>query len=588
MTGDELQKLFGRAISCLENNDLDAAEDLIESVIERIPDSAEAFHVLGLIAMKRGEIRQAGRWFERAANSSADEAKYHYNYGVVLQQMGEMSRAVAAYEKALALDPYHIEARNNLAAALRDTFCLYSAEKHAREVLSSHPQNVNAWNNLGSILRDQGRIEEALDAYRRALSCGKPNSVVHSNLLLCMHYRPECNAGEIFKEHQRWAAIHCGHLKRMSPKELGDSFPKRLSIGYVSADFRSHSVAFFLKPLLYHHDRNRFTIYCYDSGTRSDTTTDWFRKLPVTWREIHHLTDEAAARQIREDGIHILVDCSGHTDGNRLKVFAMKPAAVQVTYLGYPNTTGLSEIDYRLTDAVADPVGEPTPATEALFRLPDGFLCYRPPDNAPSVNLLPALCNGHITFGCFSSIPKLNTQVLELWAKLLLALPSAVLMLKARQFKDTGVAASVESFFVKKRVLNNRIRIVGETSSVSDHLRWYQQVDIALDPFPYNGTTSTYEALFMGVPVITLKGKTHAGRVGASIMTRVGLSEFAVSTLQRYIELASFLSRNLELLSRIRASLRQKLMACNDGVAFTRQIESAFRHMWEKRCLRGR
>ena len=579
------QELFARAVQRFEKEDVNGAEDLLKTLIDHTPDHAEAYHLLGLIVLKRGDRRCAGAFFKKAASCAPEQAKYHYNYGTVLQNMGEIRPAISAYESALAVEPDHAETHNNLGAALRDIFQLSRSEKHIRTALELQPENVSARNNLASVLRDQGRIGTALATYRETLARDPHNHITHSNLLLCMHYMPDYDVQEVFGEHKRWATLHGSQFFRMNHTPDKYTSGKRpLFIGFVSADFDTHSVAFFLKPLLHHLNRSEFTVFCYNAGSKEDNTTRWFKQLPVVWRDIFDLSDAAAAARIRQDGIDILVDCSGHTDGHRLKVFAMKPAPIQVTYLGYPDTTGLSEMDFRFTDPWADPLDDSTPSSETLFHLPNGFLCYRPPEGTPPVNSLPAINNGYITFGSFNDIPKLNRHVLELWSKLLLEVPSAVLLLKTRQFNDMDVAVQFRNFFVNRGISINRIRIIGEVTGILNHLRWYHHVDVALDPYPYNGTTATYEALIMGVPVITCKGRVHAGRVGHSIMSRMGLSEFVVSSPKKYIALAAYLSRNLDLLSRLRPSLRDTVMARNDGAVFTKQVENAFQQMWERWC----
>ena len=580
MNTEEINNLFSAAAARYQNGDLDGARTHLQSIIRQAPETAEAHHLLGIIALMKNRLQTARDAFEQASGREPETAKYVYNYGVVLQRLGETDRAIDAYERTLAIDPDYPGARNNLGAALRDTLQFNRSEHHLKKALATGRDSSNVWNNLGSVLRDQGRIEAAIDAYQKALTCDSPNAVAHSNLLLCLHYLPTVDAEAIFNAHLQWAGVHCPHDSPIFKEPLPDSRNRRLRIGYVSADFYAHSVSFFLKSILQNQDRETFTVYCYHAGSKTDQTTAWFKQRPVVWRDIHHLNDLETAQQIRKDGVDILIDCSGHTDGNRLKMFALKPAPLQVTYL---DTTGLSAIDFRLTDAWADPPEAPTPASETLIRMPGGFLCYEPPNAAPEVDELPAVKNGYLTFGSFNSVPKLNSHVLDIWGRLLQKIPSAKLLLKARQFHDESVAKYYLDRFCKRGVSGERIEITGPTSGIEKHFRWYNRVDVALDPFPYNGTTSTYDALYMGVPVISLKGYTHAGRVGHSILSRMGLSQLVADADDRYIAVGAFLAQNLDTLSRLRRSLRDTVIAQNDGKEFARLMESVLLQLWQSR-----
>jgi len=583
MNTESIDTIFSEAVTQYQNGNLSGAEKDLRAIIRQAPETAEAHHLLGIMALAQKRLQSARDAFEQAACCSPGTAKYIYNYGVVLQRLGETDGAVQAYERTLAIDPDYPGARNNLGVALRDTMQFARAEYHLKKALAAGGDSSHVWNNLGSVLRDQGRIASAIDAYRKASICDGPNAVAGSNLLLCLHYLPTVDVEAIFDAHRQWAGTHCPDDSPVFKETLPVVNHRRLRIGYVSADFITHSVSFFLKPIVQNHDRELFDVYCYHTGGKKDATTAWFQQLPVVWRDIHGLSDPDAARQIRKDGVDILIDCSGHTDGNRLKMFALKPAPLQITYLGYPDTTGLSAMDFRLTDAWADPTEAPTPASETLIRVPDGFLCYTPPSAAPQVGELPAVKNGYITFGSFNTVPKLNSHVLDVWGRLLQRIPTAKLLLKARQFYDESVSKYYLERFRKRGVSGERIEIIGPTSGVEAHFRWYNRVDVALDPFPYNGTTSTYDALYMGVPVISLKGYAHAGRVGHSILARMGLSQLVADADDRYIAMAEFLSENLDLLTRLRGSLRDTAIAQNNGRDFTRRMERVLLRLWHDR-----
>jgi protein O-GlcNAc transferase len=438
------------------------------------------------------------------------------------------------------------------------------------------------------LLQAQGDLDAAVTAYRQALTLDPDFADAHSNLLLCLHYRPDVDAAELFAEHQRWGEQHGAPLAAMIATHANARDPKRrLRIGYVSPDFRAHSVSHFIAPVLAHHERRHFEVYCYYNAHQVDATTERLKGLADHWRNIAHLTDAEVAALIGQDGIDILVDLAGHTAHNRLLLFARKPAPIQVTYLGYPDTTGLATIDYRLTDALTDPPGASERFhTEALVRLSQGFLTYQPSAESPPVNALPTLGGDQITFGSFNNAAKLNTAVIALWAQILRALPHAHLILKAAQLGDADTAERFRQRFAEHAIAPERLQILGAFASEGDHLKAYHGIDIALDPFPYNGTTTTCEALWMGVPVITLAGQTHAGRVGLSVLTQAGLSELITPTPEAYVERAIELAKDLPRLQALRQGLRARLAASAlcDAHGFTQALETAYREMWERYC----
>jgi predicted O-linked N-acetylglucosamine transferase (SPINDLY family) len=328
-------------------------------------------------------------------------------------------------------------------------------------------------------------------------------------------------------------------------------------------------------------------LFCYAETKQPDFITNRIRELSDHWRPTVGLTDTAVAEQVRADGIDILVDLAGHTCDNRLLVFAHKPAPIQITWLGYPNTTGMPVMDYRFTDEIADPPG---PAdhyhSERLIRLPRGFLCYGPPDNAPGVSDLPVRQTNRLTFGSFNNLPKLNAEVIGLWSQILQGVPNACLLLKSKQFADEQTRQRFVDLFSVQGIAAERVILLPRVSSTGGHLAVYQQVDIGLDPFPYNGTTTTCEALWMGVPVITLRGSRHSGRVGASILTRVGLSDLITDSPEQYVRLAMELAQDTDGLERLRATLRARMQAsplCN-GRMFARSMENTFKILWKNWC----
>ena len=366
-----------------------------------------------------------------------------------------------------------------------------------------------------------------------------------------------------------------------NPRDPG----RRLRVGYVSPDFRRHSVSYFLEPLLAAHDRAGFEIFCYAEVIQPDEVTARLQRHADHWLITAGMPDDALAARIRADGIDILIDLAGHTAGNRLPLFARRPAPIQATWLGYPNTTGLPAIDYRLADAISDPPGwGDALASETLLRLPGGFLCFGPPVHAPPPGVPPCLAAGAVTFGSFNNPAKISLPTIESWSAILKRLPDARLLLKSRQLVDAMTWVLLRTRFAERGIPANRVDMLGFQADTVSHLEVYHRVDIALDPFPYNGATTTCEALWMGVPVVTLAGDRHAARVGASLLSRVGLDGLIAASRDEYVERAVDLAGDRERLAALRSTLRPDMAASSlcDATAFARGVEAAYRGIWER------
>ena len=420
-----------------------------------------------------------------------------------------------------------------------------------RQAIGIKPDYAEGHSNLGVALADQGKHDEAIAALSQA-TCIEPNlAEAFSNLLLCLNYDNKSTADRLCVAHREWDERYGQQVSRLTVHTNDHEVGRRLRIGYVSPDFRTHSVAYFLEPLLKEHDRQAVEVFCYAEVKRPDTVTTDLQELADHWRMTVGLSDDELAERIRADGIDILVDLAGHTANNRLRVFARKPAPVQVTWLGYPNTTGLEAIDYRLVDAVTDPVGETDAcASETLVRLDGGFLCYGALKDAPEPIVPPFLKTGTVTFGSFNNPAKLSAVTLEVWAELLSRLPQARLLLKGEPFADAPTRALFLARLGERGVAAERVELVAWLPVAATHLALYHQMDIALDPFPDNGTTTTCEALWMGIPVVTLRGDRHAGRVGASLLTQIGLTDLIANSVEEYLEIAVALAHNPERLER--------------------------------------
>ncbi len=404
---------------------------------------------------------------------------------------------------------------------------------------------------------------------------------------MTLHYVPNPDNNSIYEKHCAWAKKYTAATLNNRTFHNECDPEKELRIGYVSPDFRAHSVAYFLEPILANHDKKSIRIYCYSAVVSPDETTERFKDLTHSWKSIVGLSDDDVASCIFNDQIDILVDLAGHTGNNRLLIFSRKLAPVQVSYLGYPNTTGLSTIDYRLTDAFADPPGSTDEwYTEKLVRVDPTTWCYRPSFRTPEIDKLPVLKKGHITFGSFNAFYKLNEIVFALWEKFLRELPTSQLFLKSRSLADPVIREKIFERFQASGISQERITLNQRESSHQRHLERYHEVDIALDSFPYNGTTTTCEALYMGVPVITLEGKDHRSRVGVSLLNQVQLQHLIARNEEEYVEIACSLASKVADLAELRNNLRARMEASPlmDEAGFTQGLENTYREMWQKWC----
>jgi predicted O-linked N-acetylglucosamine transferase (SPINDLY family) len=554
------------------------------------PSLAVAHFSEGTILAKLGDLDGAAACMREALARQPDYIDALNNLGFVYIRMRKRAEAIECLRKVVRINPAMVAARNNLAIVLWQEGHLEEAADCLREALRSQPDLGEAHNNLGNVLREQGQVQEAVECFRQTFERWPDYHTSANNMLFSLHYLSGQEPDSLFARHKQWGDSVAGRFSETQRWTNIRDPDRRLRIGYVSPDFWTHSVSCFFEPLLMQHDAQKVEITCYANVDQEDATTLRLKSAAHHWRKVNGLNEEQLAAQIRADGIDILVDLAGHTAGNRLLAFARRPAPVQVTYLGYPATTGLPTIDYRFTDAEADPLGETERFhTEELVRLPHGFLCYQPRAEADlPVRPPPCTTAGHVTFGSFNNLPKTTPAVVALWARILHAVPGSRLVMKNRSFQDAATRERYAVQFAGHGIASDRLTFAGRIASVDEHLTWYHRLDIALDPFPYNGTTTTCEALWMGVPVITLAGRLHAGRVGVSLLTRVGLPELIAGNEDDYIQRAVELANAPDRLQTLRATLRQRLRASSlcDGPGFARDVEAAYREMWRRWCSR--
>ncbi len=548
------------------------------------PAFVEALTNLGLALLQGGSIGEAVLHLQEAVGLRPDVAEIHNNLGMALLHQGEPEQAVVHFRQAVRLKPELASAHNNLGMALAAQGMPDEALTCYARAAQPAPENVGALANLGNAYKDQGRLGEAIGCYQKALARQPENARLHSNLLLARNYQLGVDPLEILREAHRYAALHAAPWTvTVPPHPVPSGAERRFRIGYVSGDFRDHPVAYFLEPILATHDHQRFEVFCYADVPTPDGTTERLQGYADHWRSLVGLSDEQAAALIRHDQIDILVDLAGHTGGNRLLVFARKPAPVQASYLGYLGTTGLAAIDYYITDAHADPPGlTEAHFQERLMRLPGCAFCYRPGDAPPPNPELPARRCGQVTFGSLNNVAKLSEEVLTLWAQVLAAVPGSRLMLP--RGAGRGACDWLRDVLARLGIAPERLLLADRTATRFDYLRLYQAIDLCLDPFPYNGVTTTSDALCMAVPVLTLAGRTTVSRQGVRFLRGVGLQELIAPTPAAYARLAIELAGDLARLEALRSGLRERMMGSplTDAGRFTGELEATYCRMWDE------
>ena len=565
---------------------LDESIAYFNKVLEKNPNFADAYTGLGTVFQEKGRLDEAIKYFEKALQLNSSSADIYFNLGTLLQLKNEIDKAIIYYEKAVQINPNLTEAYYNLGNIFKYTNKLDKAIFYYQEAIRIDPRYINAYNNIGNILKDQGKLNEAEEFYRIALQI-KPDNVIHSNLLLTMNYNPRHDAQTIFSEHLRFAKQYAEPLSStISLYRNKRSLNRRLKIGYVSPDFKRHPIASFIEPVLVSHNRKYVEVFCYSDVRVQDEVTRRIQGYTDQWRNIAGMSDEKAAEQIRKDEIDILIDLTGHTANNRLLLFVHKPVPIQVSWIGYLATTGLSTIDYKIVDSYTNPPGKTEHFyTEKLIRMPECFLCYMPDRDSPEVRSLPALSTEHITFGSFNNSAKVSHEVISIWSKILKAIPKSHLILKTFSFSDKTIFRYTMDLFIQRGIEAERIALQS-WDPFPKHLESYNLVDIGLDPFPFNGATTTCEAMWMGVPVITLAGTVYHSSVGISLLTNVGLHELVAKTSDEYISIAVNLANDLKRLQSLREHLREMMSyspLC-DGKKFTADLEKCYSKMWKTWC----
>ena len=610
--------------------DLQVAVDYFLKALQRDQRNADVYHNLGETYRHLGDTGKALPCFAKAIElrpelfvayrSAADTALAAADKAETPQHAAELKRlslqyrrklgellhknrhveAIGVFREALATDPFDVETLRKLGNCLYDNGYVSEAVEMFRRAIAIDPRDAATFSHLGVALYQLRRWDEDQEAFREALNIDPTHKIARSNLATCdlMHmlYEDGFTPDEIYRRHRQWGEETTAELAATAAAEAKPFTntrdpDRKLRVAFISGDFRNHPVAHFFRPLLTHLDRGKIDIYCYTEQERTSEYTPILQKLGGTWRISSVTASDAALRkQLRDDAIDIAVELSGQTAGTRLTALAIRSTPVAASWLGYPATTGLPTIDWQITDALADPPGAERYYSEKLLRLPDGFLCYTPSVETPlPVAPSPALARGTITFGSFNNLLKVTPATAHCWGRILAAVPQARLVLKGRYLVDPVARTSLSEQFGAAGADLNRIELRVQNNDTAGHLAVYNEIDIALDPLVYNGTTTTCEALWMGVPVVTMIGERHAARVSFDLLSRIGLSELAAADVDGYVALAVQLAGDLPRLQRLRAEMRDRMQQSPlcDQQRFARQFEAGLREMWRDWCVRA-
>eukprot|EP01065_Artemidia_motanka_P045846 TRINITY_DN6819_c0_g1_i1.p1 TRINITY_DN6819_c0_g1~~TRINITY_DN6819_c0_g1_i1.p1 ORF type:complete len:843 (+),score=248.75 TRINITY_DN6819_c0_g1_i1:104-2632(+) len=621
-----------------------AAIGLYQESVMAKPDYAEAYYNLGVAYSEQNMLQQSTYFYLMAVHFKPGYAEAWNNLGIVYRMSGVLDRAMVCFEKALDLSNHtFVQTMNSLALLYAMQGRLDPALKLLRKAVELEPMYAEAHNNLGVILRDEGNMHDALACYDRCLAITPQAENAAQNKLLALNFSDEHTLQQIQDAHLSWGRRilqqYGDHDPRPHTNDRALPRTRPLKVGYVSPDFYLHSVSYFSHHLLRHHDSARVEVHCFSNTAQADSKTFAFRRLVPAerWHDVTGKDAKTCAEFIRSLQIDILVDLTGHTASCRLDIFALKPAPVQVSWIGYPNTTGLSTIDYRITDPQADPAFvQAEHYAETLYRLPETFICYCPDtreyydtigeapepgrgggvstkaesfqtgpelleseeryalnyrgDLAAHVAVAPHVDNGYVTFGCFNNMAKINPHVARVWAAILKQVPDCRLLLKSKPFAEERVREQMKAMLSAEGADLSRVELVGLVPFHYNHLQYYERLDVALDCFPYAGTTTSCEALWMGVPMVTLRGEAHATNVGASLLTSIGIPELIAGTPAEYVDIAVKLAKSPERLREYRSEMRRKmaLSPLCDGKRYVRNVEAAFADMWEYYAKGGR
>jgi protein O-GlcNAc transferase len=575
-----------RARTLLQQGKAQQALPDLQRALSQSPANPDLNSAMGMVMMSLGRPEQALHYAQRALAARPQDPMLLTNVGMWLGALERPEEAAPFFERALSGDPGMVEAMHGMANVMRLRNNSTGALEYLEPALRARPSDANLAATYVALLKNVGRVPEAV-AFCRAWLAERLDARVAGAYAHAITFLPGAAPEEVFEA----ATLHGRLLEASAPARQG-SYPnsrdpeRPIRLGLLSYELRRHAVAKYLGVLLEHYDRGALEVYCYSTSKREDAVSERLKARASVWRNVAGLGDQALAERIRADRIDALLETSGITHGNRLRVMAMRPAPVSISYVGYANTTGLSAIDWRLVDVNTDPPGAEAWSSERLYRLDPTYYCYEPPADGPEPGEPPCLVSGAVTFGSFNSSFKVNGVVLALWARILGQVPGSRLMIKGFEYEDAGLRSTMVSELGALGVAPERITVEGPTHDEAGFLAQYRRVDIGLDPFPYNGMATTMDALWMGVPVVTLEGRMHAGRGSTSILRTLGEPGLIAADEDGYVAIAAGLAADRARLSDFRANLRGRMLASAlcDGPGTARRLERAIRVMWREWC----
>lgn len=581
-TPQAVELAVAQALAHFQADRLAEAEALLRQALATDPSHTDAMHLLGLVAHQAGQYAEASELI-MSAIALEPKALYYFNLGSVMQSNNRPAAAAECFQQAIALQSDYIDAHNNLGNALRALKQHEAAVQSFCNVINLAPGDAQAYNNLANTLIELGELDAAIEAYRHAITLRPDFTEPRSNLLFALNYLADATPQQYLDEALRFATQIRTQAKPWKDW-LVASAPRTarpLRVGIVSGDLKRHPVGYFLESIVAELDSTRVELIAYPTRTFEDDLTTRIKPHFSAWASIAGMSDEAAAQRIRSDRINLLLDASGHTTYNRLPLFAWKPAPVQVSWLGYFASTGLDSIDYIIGDRHVLPVSEEPHFIEKPWRLPDCYLCFTPPIEAIELGSPPQLATGAITFGYFGKLGKMTEHVVAVWSRVLLSVPGSRLFLKAKELGADYAMRETVARFAAHGIGGSRLLLEGG-SPRDEYLAAYHRVDVMLSPFPYPGGTTTVEALWMGVPVVAMKGDRFLTHICESMLHAAGLEEWIAQDIQDYVTRAAAVAMETHKLSSLRAALRGQLLASPlcDARRFARNLEAAFDEMW--------
>ncbi len=561
--------------------DFNSVKKKLSQTVAQYGESRNFLFYSGVVAFDEQKFEYAIETLVKANELAQTDLPVMYNLGMSYTKLEQYANAMTWFKKILTIKPDHVPTLLMVSATFDVTGNPSSSERTCKMILSIDPDNVSAYNNLGNAYKNSGQPQDAVNAYLNALERNPKMDSIRSNLLFSLNYAA-MDGVSLKNDHEAFAKVWDNPKYSHNISKITN---RKFRIGIVSPDFNTHSVAYFLTGLYSHIDRDRFFIASYGNVQYPDMRTKWFEQQSDIWRDINDIAPEQVAEIVHDDSLDILIDLGGHTGGSNLAMFGYQPSPIQITWLGYPATTGMKTIQYRLTDNIADPIGSENQYTEKLYRLPH-FLNYTPRTDTPDCNFTASENRDYILFGSFNNIAKLSPHTIELWAAVLSTVPNSKLLIKHKFFNDPGVQKLFLDRFKEMGVSEDQLIFKAFNFTNVGHFEEYHQIDIALDSYPYNGTTTTFEAMVMGVPTMSLEGDLHASRVGSTIMKGIGLPQFAASTPEEFLEKVLTISSDKEKLLTIKKDLRDRFYRSPfaDQEGFTKSFENALLDIWESNC----